>query len=81
MESVPVVETALRAGPIGVAALALVVVGYLYVKLNGLQEARLAEARSDAKAQMDVLKEIVPLTSKLVDAIGTLERLTARLEK
>lgn len=68
--------TLLGQGSTGIAALALGAVVWLYVDARRTADARLAEARSDAAAQLALAEKIVPLATQLVDAVSEFRRAT-----
>lgn len=51
---------------------------YLFRALVAEQRAHLETVRSNAAAQREILTQIVPLSSKLTEAVDTLERVTER---
>lgn len=50
-------------------------------KLEALQKAHIETIKADAKEQRELLFQIIPLTSKLMQAIETVERITDNLTR
>lgn len=59
-------------------ALAGAAVAYLFKALLAEQRAHLETVRAGASQQREILQQIVPLASKLTEAVDTLERVTDR---
>lgn len=61
------------------AALLILAVGYLFVRLNQAQAAHMETIRQEAKEQREILREVVPLTVKLTESLEALERITDKV--
>lgn len=57
-------------------ALALLALGFLFKLLNDEKAAHLTTIKEAAKEQREILQQVVPLTTKLIEALEILERLT-----
>lgn len=57
-------------------ALTLIALGYLFKLLNDEKTAHLVTIKEASKEQREILQQVVPLTTKLIEALEILERLT-----
>ena len=73
-----------------ICAVLLAVVAFLYrqqvaretaqaAALEALRKQQIEDARSDQKEQRELLMQVVPLSSKLVEAVELLEKITDRV--
>lgn len=74
------VLTLLSSGGYGIAALAIVVAGYLYRARETDRETRDKAAAADHETHVRLLETVLPLSAKLAEGVLAVERLAARRE-
>lgn len=73
MDSV-IVELVTKGGPLGMLAVALIVIAYLFRKLNDAQESRLADQKA-------FLQEALKIQQAVSSAIERLEDITSKVRR
>lgn len=74
------VLTLLSSGGYGIAALAIVVAGYLYREKEADRVARAKEVAADHETHVRLLETVLPLSAKLAEGVLAVERMAARRE-
>ena len=57
-------------------ALSLLAIGYMFKLLTTERNAHIQTIKEASKEQREILQQVVPLTTKLIEALEILERLT-----